>query len=299
MKVLFLAKSDWANAGFELCKSLRSIGIKAITLVTKHHRFKYPEQGIKIRKPKQVAIHARDSNIIVFMHSVIVPPGVDLKSRRIAVVHSGGKYRGKHIQLNKTFNPIVDVSLCGADLLGLGAKNEKWVIGPANTDYLKVNYGRVSKKIIVGHYPSSPKVKGTESIKRVVRELGGDFIFEHSPRRVSWSDNMARVNRCDIYIERLQPGRASFFGNAALEAAALGKIVITDFDNKKYIKEFGSCGLQVVHTTRELGQRLKWLLSLSDDEILNLKKQTREWVDTVHSYQAVGKRLIKLLTGEL
>ena len=58
-------------------------------------------------------------------------------------------------------------------MLGLGAKNEHWIYYPVDTDYLKADY-KTPNKLVIGHFPSNPDVKGTEAITRVISKLEKD-----------------------------------------------------------------------------------------------------------------------------
>ena len=82
------------------------------------------------------------------------------------------------------------------------------------------------------------------------------------------------------------------WGMTALEAASLGKIVVTNFLSiDRYKKEYGECPLVICNTEGEFERRLHELSEMNKDDILKLKKETRKWVEEKHSLKAVGKRL--------
>ena len=82
----------------------------------------------------------------------------------------------------------------------------------------------------------------------------------------------------------------------ALEACALGCITITNFHfEKRYKKEYGEHGLIVANTAEDLRKVLVNLLQKDREELLELKHKAREWVERLHSYKAVGKRLGSIL----
>jgi hypothetical protein len=82
------------------------------------------------------------------------------------------------------------------------------------------------------------------------------------------------------------------WGVSAIEAAALGKIVITHFlSHKKYEQVYGQHELCVANTPSDIAVHLESLLELSDDELLKRRKATRSWVEKFHSFKAVGTRL--------
>lgn len=234
------------------------------------------------------------------MHSQYRDLGINLTKKTVLVWHTGSGYRQKFKKFNAFFNPMVDASICARDLFGLGAKNEKWVGGLVDTDLLSPVYSRDSNKVIIAHYPSN--YKGADKIQAAVERLKDkdQFIFRYDDQRISWVKQMKRLSECDIYVENfyeVQKGRLTgAFGIAALEAAALGKIVVTRFlFMEDYEQRFGKCAIQVVHTVEELAKILAHLISLSDNELLKLKKQSREWVVRCHSYEAVAQRLLKVI----
>ena len=82
------------------------------------------------------------------------------------------------------------------------------------------------------------------------------------------------------------------WGNSAIEAAALGKIVITNsLTQDLYEKEFGDCALHIANEPERLESMLKYFLHLGDDLIYQKKQETRAWVEDTHSMKATAKRL--------
>ena len=126
------------------------------------------------------------------------------------------------------------------------------------------------------------------------------FDYKYSAKTIAWNKNLQRMSNCDIYIDafcpRLEKKRYGEWGIQALEAAALGKVVVTHFGMwRQYKKEYGGCALQYVNTQKELKQKLKNLIEMNNDEIQNLKIRTRKWVETHHSLKAVGMKLRKII----
>ena len=118
--------------------------------------------------------------------------------------------------------------------------------------------------------------------------------------RVSWKRNLRRMSRCDIYIESLNIDSTSDnqhdWSLTALEAAALGKIVITNFRNQqRYEKEYGECGLLVANSKKELENILLKLIHSSPEQLIELQRKTRKWVETHHSLKAIGLRFKKII----
>ena len=309
--IVFLSKRDYAGMGHLLAKSLNKIGVKAISLASEASVTRLPhEQSIIYNNQKELNRYIKKANVIVWMHSTITPIGKAINDKtKIVVFHGGSRYRRNFKKHNKAFNPIVDMSLIQTgELLGLGAKNERWLLPPVDTDFIKPLFG-VNNPIIIGHYPSNKinaehDIKGSKTINKVIKELKkSSFNFEFRYKdayattpRVSWKDNLKRMNDCDIYIESMNIDSTSKnqhdWSVTALEAAALGKIVITNFRNKeRYLKEYGECKLLVVNNRKELRRILIELLDTHYYDLEMIQKNTREWVENYHSLDSIGYRL--------
>lgn len=303
MDILIIAKHDWANLGYSYHKALKAVGVDSVMVKLNRHHFAYPEQGT-IRNIKQIISLAQQAKIIQYIHSEYISIG-PLKGKRVFVIHGGSKYRQNSNKINKIFNPMVEKTIIQtADLLDLGAKNEVWVLPPIDTITIKPIFNRQSNKIIIGHYPSDAGVKGSDVINKIIKKINNDEQFKnriqynYSDKSVNWNENIKRMSTCDIYVEALslkQNGKKyGEWGITCLEAAALGKIIITHSQNSdRYRKEYGECPLNIANSPEELETTLKNLIMLKDDDILEKKKQIRHWVETLHNYRAIGKRLFK------
>lgn len=311
MRVLFLAKCDYSNLGYILSQCLEEVGIDTDVLVETRHTYKYPEQGIRFNNINQVKKCAQRADIIQFMHSQWVKTGVDLSKKRVFVLHGGTAYRERYKKINKIFNPIVEKSIIQtADLFGLGAKNEAWLLPAVDTNKLRPVYERKSDKIIIGHFPSNARVKSSKDIGDVVdglnRSLKHRFEYIFSADVVPWDKHIKRVAECDIYIDacttNLKSKRSSKkykygeWGLAALEAAALGKIVISHFlSQERYKQEYGECGIKVANSPAEIENHLRKFLILGNNELIKIKKDTRTWVEKYHNFEVVGKKLKEII----
>ena len=291
MKVLIVCGRDWANVAYNYQESLRESGVDARAV--KRSINPRRQQQAEICKLRKMKVYAKSAEIIHFMHSQLIPE-IDLKGKKVVVSHTGSTYRGKYEKVNARFNPIVDLSIGCGDLYGKGAKNEYWIEGGiTDTNLLQPVYERSDDKIIVSHFPSSPKTKGSNIIKKTLKNKGDAYTFTYNYNIVDWKTNIERVKKCDIYVERFKPN--SGFGISALEAAALGKIVITTYAFKqKYEETHGKLGLISVTTQNQLLEEVRRISNLSDNEIIEMKKKSREWVERCHSYEAIGLKLLKL-----
>ncbi len=301
MRVVFVCKNDNANVAYTLQQCLLEVGVNALAIKTKPHKFGYSKQAIVVNSD-EMKKEMEAANAVIFVHSKFMHVGSDLKGKIIGVFHTGSQYRKETESLNELFNRVGDVTFCGGDVLGLGAKNEVWLQAPVDTKHILPVYSRsVPGKIIIGHYPSAPN-KGLEYIQAAIKRLRGNFEFRYSEQTVSWEKNLQRMSECDVYIGEMHLERfghkLSAFGISALEAACLGKIVCNRFLHKpQYEKTFGPCAIHVTNTYKELASTLSSIIRMDDNQILKLKKASRDWVERCHSYAVVGTRIKKVLEG--
>ena len=304
--ILFLAIKDWANMGCMLSRCLRKVGVDSEAVTIEPTDFQYDEMPIVAPNIDAMKPYLDKAEVIVFMHShpnlLTIP--YDFSKKKLAIFHGGTQYRMGYEEINALYNDKVYVSLVQtSNLLGLGTKNEKWVLPPINTDLIHP-VKTANKKPIIGHFPRSAVVKGTEEINRVVDSIKGlyDFHYFLSYHRVGWQENLRRIGRCDISICAMKPvlsGRPYGGGIEItdLESAALGKITVTHFSYfyDRYLEEYGNCMLHVANDPQRLRKVLMNLLQLSDKGREDIKERTREWVVKNHSYEAVGKKLREAL----
>ena len=155
----------------------------------------------------------------------------------------------------------------------------------------------------MGHLPRDAAIKGSETINRVCREYSAkhDFHYFYSSWRVPWEQNIERMARCDVYIAACKPVLyGKLYGGGIeitdLEAAALGLIVITHFTNSDlYEKEYGRHELLVANNEEQLRSCLDTVVAMTKEQRAEKMAATRTWVETYHSYEAVGNKLKGLL----
>ena len=319
MYVVFLSIGDYASVGAVFAKCLNKVGVTAYSFSKKSTSY-YPScHSIVYKNMKEVEKAVKRADVVVWMHSQKVPIKSSLKGKKEVVFHGGTIYRRFFHKLNRRFKHVHVSLIQTAELLGLGAKKEVWMLPAAYIADVEPNYS-MGSKIVVGHFPSAPKakdkrivglsggtgmdltLKGSYIINRIMKKRYKDKVkYKFSRKRVKWIENLERMNRCDIYIESLNSASVSDnkhdWSVAALEAAALGDVVVTNFKfgEKRYKREYGDCPLQVVNTERQFIQTMDRLLSMSREDLLALKHRTRDWAMSTHGLKAVGLRLRKTL----
>ena len=303
MRVLFLSFSDYAQAGYLMAECLKKVGVSALSMGIRAGVRRHPlERSVKILDTEQFKDAITSANVVVWMHSIYTQPpeGVEIKGLHV-VFHGGSGYRNGYNLINKRFNKFVGCSLVQTEL-GLGAKNEHWLIPPVDTDGLQPDDYTVGKKLIIGHFPTNSRKKATNLIKVAISVLEQDeatcnkFEF-HCSGLTDWRLHMTRVSKCDVYVDSLRFG---LWGMSTLEAAALGKVVVGGFKlYPQYLKEYGESPFVQVkeEDTEGLVTVLKRLILQDKEETANLKEAHRKWVEDLHSFTVTGEKLQGILNA--
>jgi|GEM_PF-1890000 len=261
---------------------------------------------------------ARSANVIHFRDTCIIDTGVDLEKKWVIAQHGGRIYRQHNRKVNREFNQFVDATIIQCpDLWGLGAKNEHLIYYPVDTNRIKPVYEPQDDRLIIGHFPSMPTWKGTSVIYETILKIGKEhprlaekFAYfgpthedlNNDPNKwmwlTIWSNHLKRIAMCDILIETVSKTAQDDlpygeWGNQALEAAAMGKIVITNtLTADLYRKEYGpGCALHVANDATELEAQLIKILNMGGDEMMEHRYKSREWVEKYHSIEKTGERL--------
>ena len=109
------------------------------------------------------------------------------------------------------------------------------------------------------------------------------------------------MKKCDIYIELHKPHlndkEYGCYGVTAFEAAAMGKVVVTNniYPNT-YPNAYG-CDPEFViaNNDQQLFEKLDMLIHEDNSDILLRQEQHREMIVMKHSYKATGNKLKNIL----
>lgn len=295
MKVGLLCSQDWANFQWGLTKSLQAVGVETISYKLGRHLFGYEEQCEVITVPK-IKETFGDCDVVLLVHSDWEL--MEYLTCRVIPVHTGTKYRQHHEQINTYFDRRL--SIIALPEFQKYAPNYKYLVGAMEVER---EVKPVGEKLVVGHFPSNPGVKGTNEIMQVLYQLqdSNDFAIVHSTERVSHEESLNRINDCDIYVELLaktQGGKPyGSFGMTALEAACLGKIVITQNLNDEglYGRTYGPCLLNFIQNESDLKKTLSMLLQYKGEYLTGQMDATKQWVKKYHSYKSTGEKLLSYL----
>jgi len=319
--VLMVTYKDLANTGWRFSKCLELLGLNVKIFKGISH-FDYTEQAIlcnmyRIKSPlypplsfksEELKDLASESKIIHFIAGTYVDTGIDLSKKKLVIQYGGRPYINTNTRkkCNSFFNKIVDATIMQYPaLLGYGAKNEHLIYYPVDTEFLQPEYNN-NEKVIIGHFPSNPKTKGTKEILEIIKEIENDKkynkLFQYIGTRdinkkiEPWLEHLKKFKKCDVIIETLKPSfkgiKFGEWGNTALEAAALGKIVITNsLYNDIYKKEYGNNALNIANNKKQLKDQIIKIIQYNRDKIIEEKKKSRRWAEKKHGFIPTSERL--------
>ncbi len=316
--ILILAKADFSNVGYLFERALKEVGIKAESWAVRPSPRGYGKHANLFKDLQaQIVPRARQAKAIMLMHSRRFS-AIDIRNKFVTVFHGGSRYRGAAEKMNAIFNPIVDISIIQTgDLLNLGAKNQVWILPCIDVQNIPHRPDQRDSTLSFCHYPHKGYIKGTAEIFRILGRLQDEGIKCKSNSRndrwkfyinesvVPWEDNIKRMSNADIYIEACEPDlrghRYGEWGVTALEAAAMGKIVITHFmSSQRYAKEYNTkCPFFVANNPKEFEIAVRKILDMSPEQVEHTRHISRAWVEKYHGFKAIGQRLKEKVYGRL
>lgn len=302
MKIVNVCYKDWSRFMFDNAKALQSVGVDCKAFVFKSHEYyTADEQAEAVSHERMIAeIHRADIVQVFHTQKQMEPYVKDLK-KPVIIYHTASDYRKYPQHYNEMWNPIVEKSvICLGEFHKLGAKNEVYLVGAVDTDLLQPHIGYKGIIKTVAHYPSNERKKGTPHIQKIVaslaRKLRGKFTYKSQVRIVPFQDNLKRMSECDIYLElfklKLDHKTYGSWGITALEAAALGKVVITNhLAYRLYKAVYGECMIQHGNDVDQFSRQLAAFIKMDKEKLIDYQQRTRDWVVEKHSYKATGKRI--------
>ena len=290
MKVVNLTYSDYSNFAYMNCQALRAVGIDCYALTATEHKFNYANSST-LTSYEKMNEFCKDADLIKIFHSSeLLYKNITLKGKRVFVYHTGTPYRMEPKRMNELWNPVVErVFIDSPEFYILGGKNVTYIATAIDTS--KIPYSPSgNKKIVFGHYPSIPEVKGTDKIVEMMRKHR--VKFNYSVHRVASEENLKRMKFCDVYIELFAPMQGEkiygSFGVTAFEASAMGKQVITNsVIHQVYTHTYGSDELLIANTEQEFHSAIERARSFNPND----GERIRQWIEDKHSLKATGEYL--------
>jgi hypothetical protein len=295
IRVINLASNDYANMSHNNANSLCSIGVHCDDYVLSTHPFGYKSQSKGFSRDKIRDI-VNTFDVVQIFHTCPILLNEVLNANfkgKIIVYHSGTRYRNEPEFYNRLFNPVVHRCITDqTEFMDLGAKDVEYLA--PHTDLKPVDK-RKEGKLIIGHYPSNPLVKGTKEIMEMLEPFKDDFEIRIDETIVPHEDNLKRIAECHIYIELFKPelnGKPyGCFGVTAFEATSLGCVVLTnDLHPNVYHSVYGKKPFMTSKYINEFKLHLENLL-----DNYNLKEWLHKDFYNNHSIESTGKRILELI----
>src|SRR3990172_6511634 len=305
--MLLICYDDYANYMYNTYKSLLAAGMECECIKIVKHPFSYNNEA-RVVDNKTALEKVRAAHIILYFHSNLewwkIIHGLS-ERKRIIAFHTGTIYRRNPKEMNEIFKDAeIFTDQCEFMHLEYNMNKWKYVATAVDTEKIHPELKVIDLPYKVAHYPSKAETKGSAKILQLINLLpphNHRMKFLFTDIKVSHADHMKRILECDIYIEMFAPTQHGnpygCYGVTAFEAAALGKIVMTqNIYLNVYNKAYG-CDYPFVmcNTEREFKDNLHKLIMMPKEEIQQLQAETRKCVVEKHSHKATGEHLKNIL----
>lgn len=308
MKILLICYDDYSNLQHGFASALKSIGEDVTDLKLIKHHFEYESQS-KVVTEEDMKWACKKADLILFFHSnyhIFERIKWSMQSKRLIAIHTGSPYRSEPIKQNLIFNPYCERILSDqCEFMSLGGRGIKYIAGAVDVKAMQPIQKTVKPPYIFAHYPSNEEVKGTAKIREVLSEYESEIDLLIDGSRVSHTVNLKRLSECDIYVEMFKPvlndNPYGVYGVSAFEAAAMGKVVITQNIYPNVYKQ--AYGVEhpflIANTEKHFHDIIQSLISMPYHEIQEIQERTRKWVVKYHSMEATGNYLMNLIEGKI
>lgn len=293
MQIGLISGDDFSNFQYGIQESLKTVGLEVKSYKLSKHVFNYDKQ-VEVVGFNEAYENLKECDVIISFHSY----KFKIPNKITIPFHTGTFYRQNYKEFNEYFadSPFALIALPEFQKL---TDNFKYVVGAVDTESLQPVYKQDKNRTIFGHYPSNSGVKGSFDIHNTLIGLGLDY--RHSYDRLPYNEHIERLKGIDVCIELMnkeQGGKPyGSFGMTALEAAALGKIVITQSLNDEglYQDNYDIPLLNFIKDSEDLKKICLNLDNYNDSHIRGQQELTRKWVENNHSFKATGERLKRIL----
>lgn len=291
MRVLNLSINDWANYAHDNANALRSIGVDCRDATFNPSPFNYKTQS-PLTTRAEVHRVFKQYDVIQVFHSENNLLQLIKGHPKVIVYHTGTRYRQQSEFYDKAFKGCK----VATDQCEFLIKQHMNYIAP------HVNFNkekkRTSDKLIIGHFPSNPEVKGTRKINEMLKPFKDVFDIRVDSKKLSHSEHLKRVSECDIYIELFAPLQRGVpygcFGTSAFEATSLGCLTITNNINQPAYEDV--YGLQPFLTPNTENDFKAIVESLKDIHTFEKVKQSlHSGFYDKHNIKATGKRIKEVI----
>ena len=292
MKITMLSEIDYAASGLKLCDALNRYTNHDVRLFTGKYysKFRHPQKLHHTRRDIQKQI---DESDIVHLKGDFPPKegymGLKIIHKPIIISVSGSHFRTKEngghgkyslseydsATLRTAFTP---------DLLYEGF--DTWTPHPIDSYDKPILWKRADVPILM-HTPTRPEAKGTEFIKAVFDKLSKRMKIETViTDNIPFKRIVEIRKEATIFFDQFKVG---FYGNSAIEAMQYGIPTATWIVPRSLPR---NC--PVITAGRNTDYWAMLIEQTLDGDMDELSVKTKQWCDSVHSYQAVAKQWDKI-----
>lgn len=289
--ILLASSVDYANLMHNQANALRSIGVDCIDVTLSAHTFNYPSQS-KVVSRETLKTLTQEARHVVIGHSCPTIFNLNMNPS-FSVYHTGTRYRESPKYFNELFQSAKRSLSDQSEFMRLGKMD--YIVSAIDPAIYKPK--PIGSKLIIGHFPSNPEVKGTNEIVEMLKPFRDQFEIRIGLNKVSHAEQIKRMQECDVIIELFKPtlnGKDyGCFGVTALEGAMMGKLVITqDLEDRTYKEAYGKHPFITVKNQFQFNKALETTLEFwNEDRSIGVHNDAKE----SHSFEATGRRLMELL----
>ncbi|WP_452219842.1 glycosyltransferase [Lacinutrix salivirga] len=236
-----------------------------------------------------------------FRYSVLTPylenPALE-KEFKYVLIYNTEPYFKLHKFLHENSNGVI-----ASDLdYHIPLKNEKNYLGliPNPVNYKKLEYVDLSinEKIIIFHGINSANYtkKGNvffEKALHSLKEKYNDKVEIIVTTDIKYKEYIKLYNSAHIVLDQVY---AYDQGYNALEAMAKGKVVFTGAEQEWldfYNLEADTVAINALPNEVDIFKKLEWLI-LNPENIINISKNARAFIEKEHDYVAIAKRYVSV-----
>lgn len=292
MKVACICNDDYANFMYCQVEAMRMAGVDATGYKMQQSVYNYPVQ-CSISRGSMMRNITADVYMVFHSHMEVLNY-INTNRSPVVVVHTGTRFRKNADQITKEcvgYRNVIALPEFATHL-----PDADYVVGCIDDRSIR-QVPPVQNRF--GHYPSNAEVKGTEVIRRVSIKAGVPIHIDTT--RMNYLNHVKRVSSVDIIVEMLKPrqdGGYAYgsFGMQALEASAIGKVVITNnlTGQELYARTYGDCELEIANDEQQLYDKL---IQWRNGDTINKGRAVAAWYHAKHGMAATGKRWAGIVRG--
>jgi hypothetical protein len=295
--ILFASYSDYSNLCFNFSQSLKAVGVESDCLNLIPHEYAYATQGRVVTIEEMSDAMLQADHIIIGHSSPFIFNLCKYSGKLLYPLHTGTIYRRNPTKFNTLYNRYCDKTLTDSpEFYHLGANNIVYISAAIDTEEIQM-IPDTNTEITFGHFPSKGGFKGTEKIKEMMASMP-QVKFVCDETIVPHEENLKRIASTSVYIEMFSPSQEGneygSWGVTASEAAALGRIVITNALHRDvYEQAYGELPFFIANTEDQFKASVLTLHNMPS-LVKNIQSAHRKWVEEKHSFMATGYCLKKI-----